>query len=425
MEAFVITLREGVEAALVVALILGYLSQTGRARLNRHVYIGLIAAVVASLVGAFGFTRLGLDPENEMLEGALLGVAAVLVATLVFWMWRASRYIRRHVEQRLDSMIGTGSRRQGWGLASFTFFMVFREGVETVLLLAAFSLTASSGVLNLIGGAAGLGLALLFGVVFARGSTRINLRLFFGVTSIVLMILALRLLAGSVHEFSEVGLLPSTPAELAVVGFIVRDSTSIIILLVLLLIPLVAVLPSMRRGAQDVAAPAGESPARRRKRLAAQRGTRRWRLAVVGVTLAIVAPLGLAAYSSAAAGYRPEPQAVTPEGEMIRVPAETLESGRLYKFVYNNGRVDIRFFVIKRADGSLAVALDACAICPPAGYYQVGDQVICDNCNAPINLATIGMGGGCNPIPLAGSLEGDMLTIAVADLEAGQSVFAV
>lgn len=268
MEALVITLREGIEAALVVGLILAYLNRTGRAALSRYVYVGLALAILASIAGAAGFSRLGLNPENEVWEGTLLAVAAVLVATLVIWMWRASRHIKRHVEDRLEALTQEGARRQGWGLLAFTFFMVFREGVEIILFLAALSLTASGGLLNLIGGAAGLGLAALFGYLFAKGSLRIDLRRFFGVTGLVLVVLVVRLLAGSVHEFSEVGLLPSTPTELAVVDFIVRDTTSIVILSVLILLPALAMLPSPRWRPEEDAALPGETPAQRRKQVA-------------------------------------------------------------------------------------------------------------------------------------------------------------
>jgi FTR1 family protein len=424
MEALVITLREGMEAALVVGLILAYLNRTGRAAFSRYVYAGLILAVLASLAGAVGFSLVGLDPENEVLEGTLLAVAAVLVATLVIWMWRASRSIKRHVETRLEVLTGEARGRQGWGLLGFTFFTVFREGVEIVLFLAALSLTAAGGLLQLIGGATGLGLAALFGFLLIRGSLRIDLRRFFGVTSLVLLVLVVRLLAGSVHEFSEVGLLPTTPAELALIGFIVKDSTSIVILMVLVLLPALAMLPGLRRLAEEEAALPGEGPAERRKRVAALRQARRWQMAVIGLTLAIVLPLAWTVYAAEAAAYRPRPTEVAPQEDQVRIAAEALEPGRLHKFLYHGSQADVRFMVIKREEGDFAVALDACSICPPAGYHQEGDTIICDNCNAPINLATIGMAGGCNPVPLATSLESGDVVIALGDLDAEQPRFA-
>ena len=424
MEALVITLREGVEAALVIGLILAYLSRTGRGVLNRYVYAGLLLAVVASIAGAAVFSLIGLDPENEILEGAFLAVAAVLVATLVVWMWRASRHVKQRVEDRLEALAQAGSRRQGWGLLAFTFFMVFREGVEIVLFLAALSLTAAGGLLNLIGGAAGIALATLFGFLFAKGSLRIDLQRFFAVTGLVLMLLVVRLLAGSVHEFSEVGLLPSTPTELAVVGFIVQDTTSIIILIVLILLPALSMFPSLRRHPEMEEARLGESSAQRRKRVAAQRREYLWRMAAVATTLGITGSLAWAAYSKARAGYRPPVEPVTPRDQAVRIPLETLTTGRMHKYSFRAPQADVRFFLIKRGDDDIATALDACNICPPKGYHQEGDQVICDNCNAPINLATIGMPGGCNPIPLTATLQDGDLVIGVSDLETAQRVFA-
>ena len=159
MEAFVITLREGMEAALVVGLVLTYLHRTGRSDLRRWVYTGLGLAAVVSVLGAIGFNLAGFDPENEVLEGTLLAIAAVLVFSLVVWMWRASRSLKQQIEGQLDSLTGpaAGGRRQGWGLLAFVFFMVFREGVEMILFLAALSLAETPDLVGLIGGLAGLG----------------------------------------------------------------------------------------------------------------------------------------------------------------------------------------------------------------------------------------------------------------------------
>src|SRR4030067_129567 len=170
MEAFVITLREGLEAALVVGLILAYLNRAGRTALRRWAYAGLGLAVVASILGAVFFNLVGFDPENEVLEGTLLAVAALRVFSLVVWMWRTSRGIKQQVEGRLESLSAPGTRRQGWGVLAFVFFMVFREGVEMILFLAALSLAETPDIVGLIGGLAGLGMAALFGVLFVEGS---------------------------------------------------------------------------------------------------------------------------------------------------------------------------------------------------------------------------------------------------------------
>src|SRR3972149_2163757 len=166
--------------------------------------------------------------------------------------------------------------------------MVFREGVEMILFLAALSLAATPDLVGLLGGLSGLGLAALFGVLIVKGSLRINLRRFFGVTGFVLMVLVARLLAGSLHEFFEVGLLPSTPDLLAVIGFIVKDSTSTIILIALIALPVLSMLPEMRIKPQVLAALEGESSAERRKRLAGLYRSRKWQTALISVTLPTV-----------------------------------------------------------------------------------------------------------------------------------------
>ena len=422
MQALVITLREGVEAALVVGIILVYLKRIGDSQLGRYVYAGLILAAAASVMGALLFTLIGFDPENEVLEGTVLAVAAVLVASLVIWMGRASRNIKGRIEDRLERITGDAGRRQGWALFGFSFFMVLREGIEIVVFLAALSLRATEGLLNLIGGLAGLGVALLFGVLFVKGSMRINFKRFFQVTGLVLVALVIRLLAGSMHEFSEVRLLPSRPWELAIIGFLVRDSTSMILLIALILVPGLAILPGVRLRPQETESKPGETPADRRRRLAVLMRSRRWAIAVVAIILVIAAPLAASAYMSEASAFRPAAVELRAQDGSIHVPLTELKENTLYKFLYRGGHKDTRFIAINRGWQGVGTAFDACSICPPVGFYQDGVNVICDNCNAPIEMTTIGMPGGCNPMPLASSVVGGELTVSVSDLDpAGES----
>lgn len=425
MEAFVITLREGLEAALVVGLILAYLNRTGRTALRRWAYFGLGLAVLASILGAMIFNLIGFDPENEVLEGTLFAIAALLVFSLVVWMWRTSRGIKQEVEERLESLTASGMKRQGWGILGFVFFMVFREGVEMILFLAALSLTATPDLVGLLGGLSGLGLAAIFGVLIVKGSLRINLRRFFGVTSFVLMVLVARLAAGSLHEFFEVGLLPSNTTLMSVIGFIVKDSTSTIILIALIALPVLSMLPEMRIKPQALATLDGESSAEHRKRLAGLYRARNWQTALVSVMLAAVLPLGAVTYAFGQASYRPDPQMVVAhEDGMVHIAVSDLTPGELNLYTFQGSAADVTFMVIKRDEDDIAVALNACGICPPRGYHQEGNVLICDNCNAPINMETVGMPGGCNPIPLAASIVNGEVQITSSDLLGAQSTFA-
>ncbi|MBI2288726.1 MAG: DUF2318 domain-containing protein [Chloroflexi bacterium] len=413
-ESLVITLREGVEAALVVGIILTYLAKTGRATLNRWVYWGLGTAIIASFAFAIVLQALNIDPENEYLEGTLLGTAGILVASLVVWMWRVSKSIKTDVEKKLGTIVtGESLRNQGLGLLGFTFIMVFREGAETVLFLMGATL-GRFDLLSFIGGAIGVGLAVFFAIFFIRGSLRINLSRFFAVTSIVLLVLAVKLILGGLHEFAEVGLIPLTPWMMAFIGFFVRDNTSTVILIVLLLAPLLVILWDAR-SREITPATEGETAVERRKRLAVRRQAQVWRLSLGVASLFIVATMGGAALAGTSL-TDPEPIPVTAVNGAAEVPIAGLVEGKLAKYVFNADGVDVRFLVVRYADGSVSTALDACQICGAKGYGQEGEMAICKNCNAPIAMDTIGQGGGCNPLPLTASLENDTIVVTVEEL---------
>ncbi|OGC76325.1 MAG: hypothetical protein A2Z27_03485 [candidate division Zixibacteria bacterium RBG_16_50_21] len=422
LDSLVITLREGVEAALVVGIILTYLFKTGKAHLKNMVYIGLGAAIAASIAFAILLQALGIDPENEYFEGAVLGVAGILVATLVIWMWRISKHLKRDMEQKLSGIVGRERvSAQGLGILAFTFVMVFREGAETVLFLMGATL-GRFDLLSFFGGALGLGLAVLFAVFFIKGSLRINLSRFFAVTSIVLLLLALKLLLGSLHEFAEVGLVPLTPGVMAVIGFFVRDNTSTIILMALLMAPLLVILWDARSH-EVIPAAENETGVGRRKRLAAQKQARMWRLSLAIAGLVIFLTMGGMAMAGSSL-TDPPPVPVTAANGEVSLPVTGLPEGELTKYVYTTaGTVDVRFLVVRGGDGSIMTALDACQICGPVGYGQDREEAICKRCNAPIAMDTIGAGGGCNPLPLAAGLANDAVVVPVAELVKAEVTF--
>ncbi len=293
-ESLVITLREGIEAALVVGIILTYLNKTGKVHLKPQVYRGLAAAVAASIAFGFLFRVLGIAPDNPTYEGAVMGVAGLLVATLVIWMWRASRSVKQETEKKLSHVVDhTDHRSRGWGLLAFTFVMVFREGVETVLFL----ISATLGRLNtvdLVGAAVGIAMAVLFAIFFIRGSLRINLARFFAVTSVVLLLLAFKLLLGSIHGFAEAGLIPLGEEATQTIGVLVEGNISTVILMALLAIPLLAVLWGARTPAPEEKP--GETALDHEKHLAARREERVWRLGLIAAAAVILVAMGLTVF---------------------------------------------------------------------------------------------------------------------------------
>jgi high-affinity iron transporter len=205
LQAFVITLREGLEAFLIVAISLAYLRKSGRDVLVRAVYAGIAAGLVASLIGGYLLYNAS---NQEFLEGPLALVAAVSVGWLVVHMWRAGRHMKRDIEGRLGrSAVRTGIGAFA-GVFLFTVLMIGREGMETALLLMQLKET-----LNLATGAA-LGVlgAALLAWLWSRYGHRVNMALFFQVTAIFLFVFVLQLVIRGVHEMSEQNYLPFSDA---------------------------------------------------------------------------------------------------------------------------------------------------------------------------------------------------------------------
>lgn len=208
LASFVIALREGIEAALIIGVILAYLKKIQQTRYNKHVYFGLGLAISISIVMAFGFEMLagGFTGANEEVFEGLTSLIAVIVLTyMIFWMDRNSRRLKGELQEKIDLAI---TQRQLYGLVSLVFFAVFREGLETVLFLAGVRFTTESSQEILIGGTLGLFVAAILGYLIIRGSVELNLRKFFRITGIVLLIFAAGLFAFGVHELIEAGWLP-------------------------------------------------------------------------------------------------------------------------------------------------------------------------------------------------------------------------
>src|SRR5437870_2704650 len=222
LQSLIITLREGVEAALVVAIAVAYLRKTGRQHLLATVYQAFVSAVIASLLAAWAFSRLNIS--EDVYGGWTLLASAVFVLSMVLWMNRSARGIKGQIETRLqeEAPANREAGRARWGVFLFVFLMVFREGVETVLLRTAVRLDTSEGILNSAGVLIGLGLAILFGVAFVRGTIRINLRSFFQVTTAILLVVVVQLVLTGLHELSESRVLPSSQTEMRIIGPIVK-----------------------------------------------------------------------------------------------------------------------------------------------------------------------------------------------------------
>jgi high-affinity iron transporter len=419
LEALVITLREGIEAALVVGIILAYLARTGRAALRGAVFAGLGAGVAASLGCAWLVSVLGIGEERY--EGWLMLLGAAFVVTMVVWMWRTAKGLRRDIETRVETAAGRAGGTVGAWLAALTFLLILREGIETVLFLATVNLTTDA-LLSFAGGLLGLALAVAFGIAFVRGTVRIDLGRFFKVTEIVLLVLAAQLLIGGVHELGELGTIPIGRDEMRLIGPIVKNDA--IVLAVLLALPLLVLAVPGRRDRERAAEALRLEGPDRRLALAALRRDRRWRRVLATAGTLVIASLTVSyAFTRLPQGIDPPSLlTVAPGGAEIRLPKAGLDDGHLHRFGVSIDGTIVRFIVLK-SGGRLVPAFDACVVCGAYGYVERKGRLVCLACAADINPSTIGIGGGCNPIPLKFRDDGGDLVIAVADLAAERPAF--
>lgn len=206
-------LREGVEAALIVSIILAYLVRTGHGHESRRIWLGVgAAAAVAAVVGVLLFVTVGELPEpyEQIFEGVTLLVAAAVVTWMLFWMRRQAAAVKGDLHARLDRVITEGGV---WGLVVLAFTAIIREGLETSIFLVgqvtAASQQSDAGALAvLLGALSGLAIAVALGYGFYRGTRRMNLAVFFRWTGIVLVFVAAGLVGSAVHEFAEIGAIP-------------------------------------------------------------------------------------------------------------------------------------------------------------------------------------------------------------------------
>ena len=199
-------LREGVEAVLIISIILSYLARTGNRHAFGRIWLGTAVAVLVSLgAGVALFVTVGVlpSPYEQLFEAGAMLLAATVVTWMLFWMRRTSAGIRDQLQVALGRALADGSAT---GLAVLAFVSVIREGLETALFLVGQAASAQAGAAGvLVGALAGLLIASAIGAAMYRGAARINLRTFFRWTGITLIFIAAGLLASAIHELVEIG----------------------------------------------------------------------------------------------------------------------------------------------------------------------------------------------------------------------------
>jgi FTR1 family protein len=405
--ALVVTLREGVEAALIVGITLVYLTKIGRPDLRRTVYFALVAALFGSVAGAVALSYAPINQDK--VEGWVMLVAAVFVVSMVIFMMRTARKLKGEIESKVGSLAAGGGSQ--WGLFAFVFLMVFREGIETVAILAGVSLN-STELMSFLGTLLGVALAVVFGVMFVKGSVRIDLRKFFKVTTVILFFVAAQLTISGLHELSESGVLPSSKREMALIGPIARNDYFFPVTM-LALVALMVLLEYRRRKPEAAAV---STKAEERKQQWTAKRERLW--AVLVCVTAFVFITTITAEVIYAEGPPPLSQAteVTFINGKALISTKDLPQGELQRYAANVNGTRVRFLLYRKPDNKIASVFDACQICGGIGFYKGATGLICKNCAAPVNPQSVGLPGGCNPIPLQSAQDGDSVVISIADL---------
>jgi high-affinity iron transporter len=205
-------LREGVEAALIVSIVIAYLVRTGHGDQAARVWLGTgLAAALSLVVGIAIYNTVGAfeEPYEQIFEGTTLLVAAGVVTWMLFWMRRQAASVKGELQAAVDRAVASGA---SWGLAVLAFTAVIREGLETSIFLVGQATSARSEAVWILAGAVvGLAIAVLIGYGFYRGSRRLNLASFFRWTGIALIFIAAGLLSHGIGEFVEIGALGTGP----------------------------------------------------------------------------------------------------------------------------------------------------------------------------------------------------------------------
>jgi high-affinity iron transporter len=224
--SYLLALREGLEAALIIGIVLGAVRKIRRSDLAPAIWYGVVSAAIVSLVTVIFLTRFGLSLEGrteQIFEGATMLLAAGVLTWMIFWMNRQSRTIKSELEAGVHRAAAGNSNRALFGLA---FLAVVREGIELALFLAA-SAFATDAQQTLIGSLLGLGTAALLGWSLFASTVRLDLRRFFQVTGVLLILFAAGLVAHSVHEFNEAGWIPEIIEHVWNLNVIVDENSTL------------------------------------------------------------------------------------------------------------------------------------------------------------------------------------------------------
>jgi high-affinity iron transporter len=207
LASFLLSFREGLEAALIIGVLLGALHKLGRSSDRKSVWLGAATALILSMAAGVVINRLGASFEGrgeQIFEGSTMLLAAVILTWVILWMQSQAHSVNQKLESDVSKAVYSGNRM---ALFSLAFLSVFREGIELALFLTAASMN-SENLQVLVGAGAGLLAVILFAILLFKSLVRLDVKKFFRFTSLILIFFAAGLVAHGVHELNEAGLIP-------------------------------------------------------------------------------------------------------------------------------------------------------------------------------------------------------------------------
>ncbi len=234
ISSIILALREGLEAALIVGILIGALRKFELTRLRGWVWAGVASAVLVSLAAAGLLSGIGASFEGaaeQIFEGTMMLTAALLLTWMIFWMKRQAVSLRKNLE---DNVRKSALSRNGWALFLVAFTAVVREGIELAIFLLAVRY-ATTPLQTLSGALIGLGLAIGLGWLLFTATIRLNLSKFFQFSNIILLLFAAGLVAHGVHEFNEAGWIPALIEHVYDINWLLPEKSPLGLILTALL----------------------------------------------------------------------------------------------------------------------------------------------------------------------------------------------
>lgn len=220
LAGILITIREGLEAFLIVGILLGYLAKLNQRKYSRYVWAGSVAGVLISAVLAFLFQSLKIEFEgvaSEIFEVSVAGIAILVLSYMIVWMQKQSKDLKGNLQTKVQNVL---SQNQVWGLVILAFVTIIREGIETALFL-----TAVNGDGLLVGALIGLGIAAMLAFVLFQTTLKLDLRKFFLVTGWLLIFVAAGLVSHSVHALGELRVMPQIIGHIWNLEWLISDNS--------------------------------------------------------------------------------------------------------------------------------------------------------------------------------------------------------